>query len=528
MTVTDVWMGTGSWSLRLKPETPGDILDALDWTKTPSAGLGHLLVFPGRVNATLLSTTDLLANAKYTGVLLEWADGYTVTGAGPGWWLGDSGDRGPLLETAVTNTAGSLGTWLASLTPSSLKTGGVAGTGTTVTATFEWVTHRRALEAICAQNAASALPGCGWWVTPDMKLNVGGPTDVYNGTPPLAIRRTGGRDATVQGLTGARIDRSMDLREYVSKVRANGPGGLGTYSAASAFLDINGNTASVIAVVDVPTCPAGAESTVAQAEYNARNATRRHVRISTDTFDLIGHEASQVRTGAYINVFDPDQGLYDQSNEVYFGGQPVWPLKLQVLGQTWPIRQGYGVWFRNGAGTLTDLTDWFVPETGAASIDVGAMPRTPSNPAGIAGLVEIGQVGFASENGAWVDWTPQVDQGVSTNISKTINYARYRRDGSRFKADFDLSMTGAGTAGSTITVSIPFDFATTAGGAKGAGQVYDASANQRYVCCIERGGTSKVGFAADGAYNNQVGATPSFAIASGDVLRASIDCEIAI
>ena len=198
------------------------------------------------------------------------------------------------------------------------------------------------------------------------------------------------------------------------------------------------------------------------------------------------------------------------------------------MAQSWPVRTGMGVWFRDGAGTLTDLTDWFVPETQDASIEVGSLPRSLANPSGIQGLMDIGQVGPAVDNGAWITYTPQVDQGVSTNIAKTVNYARYRRDGSRLVVEFDLSITAAGTAGSAITVTVPIDFASTAGGAKGVGQIYDASAVNRYVCCVERNGTSKVGFAADGAYNGQVGATPSFALANGDVVRASIDCEITV
>ncbi len=487
MTVSETWMGTGAWSLRLRDDTPGTVIDALDWTKTAAAGLGHILIFPARTEAWQMSTADILARVKYTGVLLEWQDGFTIGGAGPGWWLGDSDDKGPLIETAITNTSAGLSTWLASLTPSSLNTGGVAGSGTTVTATFQWVTYRRALEAICAQNAASALPGCGWWVTPDMKLNVGGPDDVaeFGAMSPLIMPRFAGRDPNLLGVDVRSLDRAMDLREYVSKVRANGPGGLGTYSAASAYKDINGNTASIIAIVDVPTCPAGSESTAARTEYNARNATRRSIRLTSDTYDFHAVAASQLLTGSYVNVFAPELGLWDQTNEVYFQGMTVWPLKQQVLAQTWPIRSGYGVWFRGNDGTLTDLTDWVVWEdTTAATVDIGAPPRTLSNPSGLQGTVDVKQVGAAAANGAWATFTPALTASTTSPTLGTASTTTgsYRRDGSSVEGDAQITFGTAGVAAGsgTYRVSLPVAAARTGAAANlvGDGWMLDASTNQ--------------------------------------------------
>jgi len=526
--INEAWMAPGSWSLRLKPTTPNTVRDALDFTKTSAAVFGHVMVFPARVDAPSMASADRLKASIWTGVLLEWSDAVTIGGAGPGWWLGDSSGKGPILETVVTNTSAALSTWLTSLTPSSLTAGTATG-GTTLTASFQWVTYRQAIDAVLAANSAATK--LGWWVTPEMKLYFGDAAAVTPATTALALRRSRGSEAYYSGLDVTGINRSMDMREYVSKVRANGPSAVGTYSAASGYQDINGNTVTITEFVDVPTAAPGTENTVAQAEWTARAAIRRQVTITSDAYSIatVGQNLNRdVRTGGYIYVFDPDLGLVDTANQIQFQGQTVSPLKMQVMAQSWAIRTGMGVWFRDGSGTFTDLTDWFEPETGDASIEVGSIPRTLGNPSGIQGLQDIAQVGPAVDNGAWVSYTPQIDQGVSTNIAKTVNYARYRRDGSRLVVEFDLSVTAAGTSGSAITVTIPMDFATSAGGAKGVGQIYDASAVVRYVCCVERNGTSKVGFAADGAYNGQVGATPAFALASGDVIRASVDCEIAV
>lgn len=520
-------MAPGSWSLRLKPETPASVLNALDWTATAAAGLGHIIVYPARTDASVLSTTDLLGNAKYTGVLLKHDDRFTIGGAGLGWWLGDSGEKGPLIETAITNTAGSIATWMASLTPPSLNTGGTAGTGTTITASFQWVTYRRAIEAICTANAASALPGCGWWVTPNGKLNIGGPTDVYSGTTPVVIRKFSGRDASILGVSVVELDRAMDLYEYVSKVRANGPTSVGTYSAASGYKDINGNTASIITIIDVPTCPPGLENSAAQTEYNARNATRRAIRLTSDTYDLTAQAGSQLLTGAYVNVFDPELGLYDNTNQVIFQGQYVFPLRQQVLAQSWPIRNGYSVWFRNGDGTLTDLTDWFVPETAPASIDIGAPPRTLGNPAGIQGLAEVGQVGTAAENGAWTDYTPTIVQSAA--VAKTVTRAKYRRTGSQVEVHVRVDMTAAGSAGNTVTISLPITAAYSGNvDIVGTMAVYDASAGQVYSGPARLASTTTVDCLAHNSGAAPVGSSPSFALASGDVVSCHVSYEASI
>lgn len=59
----------------------------------------------------------------------------------------------------------------------------------------------------------------------------------------------------------------------------------------------------------------------------------------------------------------------------------------------------------------------------------------------------------------WQNWTPQVDQGANTNISKTIVYARYKIIGDTFHAQCFLSMTGAGVANNKISISLPFTLA---------------------------------------------------------------------
>lgn len=80
----------------------------------------------------------------------------------------------------------------------------------------------------------------------------------------------------------------------------------------------------------------------------------------------------------------------------------------------------------------------------------------------------------ASPTAAWIDYTPVLAQGVTTNIAKTINSARYTQIGRMVAGEVYLTVTGTGTATSDLTVTLPVT-ALAASNPVGAGFVYDAS-----------------------------------------------------
>lgn len=82
--------------------------------------------------------------------------------------------------------------------------------------------------------------------------------------------------------------------------------------------------------------------------------------------------------------------------------------------------------------------------------------------------------------GAWTAWTPQVDQGATTNIAKTINVARYRLIGKFCEFEMMLTITGTGTASAKITVTLPQTSKFNGQLLVGFGNVWDVSASQNY------------------------------------------------
>lgn len=132
--------------------------------------------------------------------------------------------------------------------------------------------------------------------------------------------------------------------------------------------------------------------------------------------------------------------------------------------------------------------------------------------------------------GAWNAWTPQIDQGASSNVAKTIAYADYVRVGKYVTAQTVLSLTAAGTSGSEVTVTLPVSRAYSGSSSHvvGTAQVIDSGANV-WLCAAMgvSGDATRVKFVPTGT-STGVGASPNaFALASGDLIAFSVTYEAA-
>lgn len=482
MTVSEVLMGAGSWTLRFRPDAPRRILDRLDWAFTSGAAFGHILIYPTRVDVTGMSATDRLSTARYAGVLLEWRDELTIGGEGPAWWLGDASGKGDILTTAVTRTAGTLTQWIGDITPSSLTTGSVTDPGGSASGSYQWVTRRQALESVC-----DAF-GVEWRVTQRFRLDVGVSTALWSSTPSAVVMpRYEGREMNLRSLDAAGLERSQDLREYANAAHVLGPAGVSSSTASSGLFDINGNAVTRAVVVQASAATPGTEATVAAAERTMRQQTRRHVKLGSKTHDIAG----DISTGGYVWVYDPNLGLFDTANEVLVAGQLVRPLKMRAMAQTWPIREGMGVWFRDGDGNLTDLSDYVLPDRGDATVELGSITRTIGNPSGLVGTADSGELKNQISYGPWINWNPNVLFGGSpTNVTSS---GRWRRDGSEVVWEAEWSLAGAPGAAGSMTLTLPVAVASTgsnAGNPVGQAIMLDSGTGRRTGDCYVDGGGS--------------------------------------
>lgn len=517
MGVSEVLMKPGRWTLKLVESTPKAVLNALDWNQTATAGFGHVFIFKSPVKTTQFTDANLRSMAHYAGILRERPDARTFGGPGMTAWLGDEDDKGDILETAVTQSAATLQTWVNALRPSSLSAGTSLNSGS-YTGTFQWITRRKALDAVC-----NAL-GYEYRVNYDGTLDANTVATLYGSAPTgFVTRRTEERSAYT-GLLATSLEMGLDLNDYTTKVRTIAKTGLGTASgAATSYKDINGNSVVITRVIETP--EAEDANAAATALVNRFSSQRKSLVMSTDTYAIHG----SVKVGESVYVYDPRSGLVDTANQVTFGGALMFPVSLRIYGMSWPIRQGMGVAFRNGAGTWTDLTDWVQWETGDTTLDVGGYQRTllgdPSY-SSTSGIMP------AVNEGAWVSYSPTVDQGASANITRTVTYAKYRRIGSTVILTVRLDMTGAGTAGSAVLVDLPFTHALTSSSlAIGSGLYFDSSAGPgqfQTIVYTQVPGT-QVGFLrADTGATTLVGVDPNIAVANGDAITFSVTYETAV
>lgn len=122
----------------------------------------------------------------------------------------------------------------------------------------------------------------------------------------------------------------------------------------------------------------------------------------------------------------------------------------------------------------------------------------------------------------WVtSFVPQIDQGATTNIAKTVTKCQWRYDGSMVEFEFFLALTGAGTAGSAVTITLPVTALSTTNGAMGSAFVYDSSTATYYLAAASTASTTQINFLNDGP-NGLWGIFPNLALANGDQIRGLI------
>ena len=123
--------------------------------------------------------------------------------------------------------------------------------------------------------------------------------------------------------------------------------------------------------------------------------------------------------------------------------------------------------------------------------------------------------------GQWTSFTPTLTQ--SGAVTKTTTYARYYKVGRFVHVQVLLAVTGSGTGGNTVTVSLPFTAAQAGGMSAGGGSIYDASVGAAYPGRVLLNTTTTAALSptnvTTGGYLGA--ATFTAALASGD----SIDME---
>jgi hypothetical protein len=125
---------------------------------------------------------------------------------------------------------------------------------------------------------------------------------------------------------------------------------------------------------------------------------------------------------------------------------------------------------------------------------------------------------------AWETWSPTVTQ--LGNVTVTNNGSRYGRVQQIVVAHTYLTVTGTGTAGNNVRVSLPIT-AQTIDRIITQGFIYDASANQMYAITGFADTTTTCIFYWTNASSSAWGNAPSIGLAVNDQIRLQFMYEAA-
>jgi hypothetical protein len=377
MSVTEVKEALGAWSIRLRANTPRELLDALG----PANYFGHIALIPGRGFNVAAMGDGLLTSARYVGVYrarFNQDDEFEIKGAGMASWLGNEDDSGDVFENTVTvASAGFAAAIQAVLPPGGSITEGtlhVIGGSATYTGSFRWQTPRQAIARLCNVFTTDVNNPVEWRINGAGTLDAGLASQLYNTTAPsaLIVRKEGGRDLALTGLEGS-LSLDSDVEDYATRivVFGEGEGAAAVTGAASGpatgFRDIHGNPVVLTKLLNEPDASAAAVGSVAAVALSEVTTHRSAAQLSTDEYDVKGTFA----VGDSLLVYDQENGFFDTTRQATWQGRVINPIQLRCTELTWPVPAGWTVAFRDRNGGWWDLSEYYAPESGATSIVVG-------------------------------------------------------------------------------------------------------------------------------------------------------------
>lgn len=376
-------MGVGAWKLALRVDTPRRVLDRLDPRVN---GFGQLVILPAPLpgGPKSVSEANLLARARYAGVLRKQTSDTAFAGCGLNVYMGDEDGKG--IYDASLSVASPYGfdKWAAALRPSFLTAGITSTISGVYNNTYTYKTRKTALADVCNRFEAE------WRVNPNFTFDIGLQADLFLQTPKSVILpKGGGRELGVRGIPGD-LQVARDVEDWARRVvMLSGAGPTATAADGSvADADVqyrapDGKALQWVKVFNAPsTVPAGSETPLATVEYFRNASARQEFTLSTEHYDI----GADIRVGDMLYVYDESRGIRDLTSTVIFNGEVLRPEIIRCVGYSWPLSEGMGVYFRfpvdNNTDTWTfdyvDLTEFVIWEDGETTVEVGAIPRPTS------------------------------------------------------------------------------------------------------------------------------------------------------
>lgn len=533
MTITRRLMKPGAFSVKLRPDTPwdvyGDTINRFDQIVVTANRLLPIEAF---------SNANILASSIFTGVITKEVTSDQLEGHGLDWYLGtpdgygvgtgSSSSTQGLITTPISQTAATLSAWITALCPPALAVGTVNNSGlSTLTNTYQGLTRREAATSVCT------MLGAEYRVNNTGTIDAATPANLFGATPSAIITRNkDARDAGLYGIESTGISLTIDVDDYISSaiVVTKGTGVAATATrvdGTAGFRDFAGNPMYVERYIDAPDGLAANASLIAAAALAKFNAERKDLRLSSNTYSVTRF----VEPGDYVWVWDQELGLVDSSNQVQFRGGVVQPLLLRVMGLTFPIEEGMGVYVRHATGagtyTYTDITDSVQFETSATVWEVGAPRRiyAGGNPA-IGTTAVLGDnpaIASRLAGGERIAYTPTMKAGgiaISLGNGSMSGWASADDTHAKVEIQHVLGTTTSYGAGGALSFTLPA-WLPPASSALGfpVGRVEIVDGSTPYFRDVIISGAGELEMWADGV---QVTNTVPFSMGSADYFRLSV------
>lgn len=376
MSITEIKQAIGGWELRLREDTPQQVLDALTF-------FGHIAILPGEVSVAQYGNS-LLASARYVGVYRgrDAQDTFTLKGSGLAFWLGDEDGKGDIFETPVVLTTQTFANSVRALLPpgGSITEGVLNSVPGTLSQRFQWQNSREAIGFV------TDTFGAEYRVNYDGTLDAGTVSQLYVTTPKTLLMRKGFGADLLRKAIGGQLAMGVDVEDVTTRVvlLAEGEGtSIATGNAdapPTPYKDLHGNPIKVTRIVSESGTEAANAAARAQLQLNRFLNARRSVSLSSNDYDIKGTFV----VGDYLDVYDPENGFYDAVREAYWQGERINPMALRCVEMSWPVPTGWTVAFRDINGNWIDLSPYYIGESGDTTIVVGELARGLSSVGGEA------------------------------------------------------------------------------------------------------------------------------------------------
>ena len=512
MAITERLMGAGSFSLQfIQDSTPTQVVDAIkEW--------GHIVVTPQEMDPKLYDDAEILASARYTGIVLNKTleEGIvSIQGQGLELYLGDGQGKGMVI--AESKNVGKIRSYssasLSDVIDKATQPYGilrnesgntqaiVAGQINTASTPYSYSGSHFVETTLSALKHICETLNVEYRVNPDATLDVDNPAFLWEGVadePSTVVVKTGyGDDPTYTGISPVGSRTEFNARDYVTGVDFIAE--IGVYDDATdvegearlnageiPYYDIHGNKLQRTGLVTTPDIDGDKLDDQAQLMLNELSRIKKVLNLDLEQYEVTG----DLRAGDYIYAFDPSIGFNDtqedataESRSLYqiaFRGQNIAPVKIRVLGLTFPITEGMGIYFRGFDGsniTYTDLTEYVSYESGDTQVELGDLLRDISDDLRFNEISIAARTASAKsipdlpntpalQSGTYLDSTGESKGFIRIVLDKPSNVDGSQiTDGSHYRVRYrisdGLSTSGGASANEYTYKDFPFTGAST-------------------------------------------------------------------